>query len=88
MSKRKWLSVTCKPSTRTARAPYWEVVLRGAYVCVLHIKPFFLLVHTFYGWHPREQGRGRVAAEGKTRLIKQEGEGRQGNRGPDRQTSR
>ena len=54
VSQWKWLSVTCTPSWRTARAPYWEVVVRGAYVCVLHIKPFFLLVHTRYGWHPRE----------------------------------
>ena len=46
--------VTCKPSWRTARAAYREVVLRGAYVCVLHIKPFFLLARTRCGWHPRE----------------------------------
>ena len=71
------MSVTCKPSWRTARAAYWEVVLRGAYVCLLHIKPFFLLVHTRYGWHPRELRGGRAVVEGKTRLTKHEGDCRQ-----------
>ena len=57
-------------------------------MCVLHIKLFFLLVHTSYEWHPREQRGGRVEVEGKTWLTKQEGDDRQGNRGPDRQRSR
>ena len=33
---------------------------------------------TRYGWHPREQGGGKVAIEEKTRLTKQEGDGRHG----------
>ena len=45
ISRWKWLSFTCKLSWSTTRAAYWEVVIRGACVCVLYIKPFFLLVH-------------------------------------------
>ena len=58
------MSVTCKPSWRTARAPYWEVVFRGSSVCVLHIKPFFLLVRPHPLW-VASKGIGRGKGSGR-----------------------
>ena len=62
VSKWKCLSVTCTRSWRTPRAPYWEVVLRGAYVCGFHAKPFFLLVHTL---RVASKGIGRGKGRGR-----------------------
>ena len=61
------MSVTCTPSSRTARAAYW-VVRRGAYACVLHIERFLQLVRPRPLW-VTSKGIGRGEGSGRRENV-------------------